>query len=177
MRDTLPGISPADIHDPFAKHRRVQQRVQPYCLSHRRSGAHHLQQQLLGHDSDQATRERLHIVIGDLEQAVLNVEEFARNVERNDLPRSIAQDLLAVRKALQQYRADFRLLPFAREICITLKLLPSPGEVDYGCLVFARDGEPALPPSARASRALLSRRTRAGSANARDRRAPGSTHP
>lgn len=38
--DPLPRISAADIHDPLAKHRGVQQRVQPYRLPNGRSGAH-----------------------------------------------------------------------------------------------------------------------------------------
>jgi len=46
-------------------------------------------------DADQATGEALDIVVGDIEQAVLKVEELARDVDRDDLPRAVADQLLA----------------------------------------------------------------------------------
>lgn len=46
--------------------------------------------------------ERLDIVVGDGEQAILQVEEFARDMDRNDLPAALAGELLAIGEAFDQ---------------------------------------------------------------------------
>jgi hypothetical protein len=86
-------------------------------------------------------------MIGDLQQAVLQVEELAWNVEREDLTRAVAEDLLTEGKSMNQHGTQVGRLAFAREVGVTLILLPSARQVDDGSLVFAREGEPALPPS------------------------------
>lgn len=106
-----------------------------------------MQQNILRYDRDQAARHRLDVVIRDLKQAVLEIEELARNVEGDDLPRTVAEDLLTERKALDQHSADAGRLAFPGQISVTLKLLVKPREVDDCGLVLVSQRNPAVPSS------------------------------
>jgi hypothetical protein len=67
-------------------------------------------------------------------------------VKGDDLPRAVAEDLLAVREPMEQQRANARRLTFPREIRVALKLLANPSEIEDRCLVIIGKSEPAGPP-------------------------------
>jgi len=64
--DALLGITPSYIDYPLAKHRRVDQRVDPNRVSDSGAPIHQIDQFLLRDRRDRAAAERLHIVISDL---------------------------------------------------------------------------------------------------------------
>ena len=61
-------------------------------------------------------RQRLDIVVGDLEEAVLKIEELAGHVDRHDLALAVAGHLVAIGEAAEQQRAHFRRLALADDI-------------------------------------------------------------
>lgn len=99
VRDTLARMTAPHIQDPLAKDRRVHQRVVPERPSNCRVIAHCLLQRLLRYVGDMDLGERLHTVIGDRQQLVLQIEPIAANMQRQDLARTITGNLVRVRKA------------------------------------------------------------------------------
>ena len=67
-------------------------------------------------------------MIGDLQHAVLEIEKLAWNVEGDDLPGAVADQLLAKGEAIEEQRADFGRLPFACQISFAGEVLRLPGK-------------------------------------------------
>ena len=53
-------------------------------------------------------------MVGDVEQAVLKVDELAGDVKGDDLPGAVADQFLAIGKPGNEQRADGRRFPFAQ---------------------------------------------------------------
>src|SRR5436190_20126620 len=84
-------------------------------------------------------------MIGDIEQAVLEIEEFARDVDRDDLTGAVADQLLSEGETVDQVRADGGRLAFADEIAVASEHAPRPGNVGYRPLVLCRQCSSSLP--------------------------------
>ena len=69
-----------------------------------------------GIDGEMAAGQHLHAVVGDVEEDVLEIERFARNVDRKDLPAAVAGQLLPVGEARDQDSAAGRQLTFANRV-------------------------------------------------------------
>ena len=58
-------------------------------------------------------RQHLHIMVGFIEEQVLEVERLARNVDRQDLPLAVPGHLVTERIAGHEHRAALRAIAFA----------------------------------------------------------------
>ncbi len=68
-------------------------------MSNGRSAASELLQLAAGDERNVGPRQRLHIVVRDIEEEALKVERIAGDVKRYDLAGAIAGKLLAIRKS------------------------------------------------------------------------------
>ena len=146
MRDPRAGVAAADIDHPFAEDRRVDQGVDPHRQAHRRPRFRQVENGASRNDRRLAPVEALHIVVGGAEQRVLQIDEFARDVEGNDLAAAVAQQLLPIGKAAQQKRAFAGLLAFADEIVVLAECLMRVGKGLDGVAVVGRQSATFRPP-------------------------------
>ena len=65
---------------------------------------------------------RLGVMVGFLEEHVLEVERFAGDVDRQDLARSVARQFVAERKSRDQHRAAVGPVAFAQKVRLRLEL-------------------------------------------------------
>jgi hypothetical protein len=86
-------------------------------------------------------------VVGNPKQAVLEIDELGRNVDRYDLPAAVAKQLLAERKTLEQERAVGRPLPFAHHVGILTEALARIRQALKRAPVFRRQVDMFRPPS------------------------------
>jgi hypothetical protein len=68
-----------------------------------------------------APRQRLHIMVGNLEQRTFQVYEVARDMEGKDLPRSVNGHLVTKTKPLRISVAHGRPIAFPHQISMRLK--------------------------------------------------------
>ena len=118
MGDALLGVAPAEVHHPFAKDRGIDQSIEPDRSAHVHPARHQVEQSVLVDGRDRYAVDTLHIVIGDIEKAILQVEELAGNMEGDDLARPVADELLAEGETAQQQRANRRRLSLPSELGI-----------------------------------------------------------
>jgi hypothetical protein len=67
-------------------------------------------------DRHLGARQRLDVVVREIEKQMLEIERLAGNVQRHDLPQPVAGDLLAKRIARNQHRAMLETVALADEI-------------------------------------------------------------
>lgn len=99
MRDAAARVAAADIGDPLACDRCIDKRVDPQ----RAADIGVAESQLLQHRSfdidGRDLRERLYVVIGIVQEQMLQVEKVAGDLDRDDLARTLEGELLAIGEA------------------------------------------------------------------------------
>ena len=116
MRDARACIAPADIEEPFARNRSFDKSIDPHRFRDIWPGDRKRAQ--IGHGifSRAHSRERLDIVIRLIEEYLLQIDEIARNLKRDDCALAVGGQFLAVGIAVDQKRATLRPLPFADDV-------------------------------------------------------------
>jgi hypothetical protein len=69
-------------------------------------------------------------VVGHAEHEILKIDKFAWYVDGNDLPGSARQDLLPVRKSLNDQSAGFDRRSLLNDVGLTRELLVAPRQVE-----------------------------------------------
>lgn len=120
MRDAPACVAPPDVGHPFAADRRFDERIDPQGLADLRMfESQHLQRLALDAD-DRHLGQRLHVVIGDAEIQVLQIDEVAGQLNGYDLPGAIGRQLLPKCQAT------------LHEVAITARRLTLPDDVGGG---------------------------------------------
>jgi hypothetical protein len=116
VREPGAGVAASDIEHPFPEDRGFDQDIEHDRVAHRGARARQVAQILAADNSHIAPGQHLHAVIGDIEIEVLEVECVARNVNRQDLPLTIAGVFLPVGETGHQHAALIRNIPFPGEV-------------------------------------------------------------
>jgi hypothetical protein len=93
-----------------------------------------------GDDGQMAAGEHLHAVVGDVEEDVLEIERFAGNVDRQDLPATVAGQLLPVGEARYQHSATAGQLAFADRVASRRQRFERVGEGEDRVAIALRQG-------------------------------------
>lgn len=99
--------------------------------------------------------ERLDVVVGNAEEAVLEVEELAGHVDREDLALAVPRHLVPIGEAAEQQRADLRRLAFAQHIGGGLERAVGEREAPYRLLAGFVDRRPGFEAADRALDAFM----------------------
>ena len=100
------------------------------------SGARQFLERLARDQRDIRPRQRLHAVVGDVEEQVLEVHRVAWDMQRDDLPAAVAGDFLPIGEAAEQHGAVRRRVALADRIGVRFERLARVRYVEDGAAVF-----------------------------------------
>lgn len=116
VRHTRPGVAAPDVQYPFAEDRGIDQDGHQHGMPHRGPDAHQLVKRGARDERHLGAGQRLDAVVGDIEEEVLEVERFAGDMDRDDLPGAVVGHLLAERESRKEDGAGLRRVALAHRI-------------------------------------------------------------
>ena len=126
------GVPPADIDHPFAEDGAVDQRFHPQRHADPGVRQDQLAHRVPPHEGQLATGQRLHVVIGNVEQRPFQIDEIAGNVDADDLARALGRDLVAIGETGNDQAGLGRPLTLAHDIGRRFRGLQAVGESEQG---------------------------------------------
>src|SRR5258708_39586821 len=103
MREPLAGVPAADVHDPLAEDRAVDERVHPHRAGNPWMTVDERSHFVRGNEGKFAPGQRLDVVVGNVEERALKVDEVARHMDADDLPGAFGGEFVAIAQA---WKAD-----------------------------------------------------------------------
>ncbi len=116
MRHCGTGIAPADVGDPFAEHRTVDQSVVPHGETDVGAFERKVHDRVERDEGDLRSREGLDAVIGLPQQWILEVDQIALHVNRKNLSRSASNQFVAERETAEHQAGKIRPLALSNDI-------------------------------------------------------------
>ena len=121
-----------DVGEPFAEDGAVDQRVVPHGDADGRSFKRDLPDGGHRDHRDLAVAQHLDAVVGGHQQRILQVDDVALEMERQDLPRAAAHHLVAISEARQQNAALVGLLPVPHDVMARFQPAPRVRQGEHG---------------------------------------------
>ena len=111
MSNSRANIAAPDVHDPLAENGCIDERIHPHRLCHRRTRGCERPQRVPLDINGFQLRQCLHIMIGALQEQMLEIKNVSRHMERDDLAGALSRKLLPVDAANCDARMGPQLLP------------------------------------------------------------------
>jgi hypothetical protein len=136
MGDARTRITPPDIRDPFAKDRSVDESIISKCRADRRTLEGDLQNCLAWNERNIARGQGLNIVVGNAKKRILQVQDIAGHVHRQNLTGPICHVLMAMSETRAKHAAMRRRVPLAGHIARRFDELQPVRECKQGCAIM-----------------------------------------
>src|SRR5918997_5284899 len=137
VRDPSTRVAAADVSDPFAENRAVDQGVVPHRAADRRALTGNADDFLTGDHGNLAGSEHLDAMVGGSQHRVLEVDDLPLHVDGDDLAVTAGDNLVAHCKGGKQQAGVSWLVPLADDVMVLLDPLERMGKRKKGFAIVA----------------------------------------
>src|SRR5690606_33831481 len=128
----------ADVEEPFAPDRRLNQYVHEKSTGDGRAGLYQLFERPEWDDGEVSDRQGLEIVVRNPQKERLKVKRIAGHLDRDDLAPAVGRELVPIGKSRNEQRAGIGVLAFAKNILTRAKTPRRVRKEAQGLLIVGR---------------------------------------